>query len=222
VNPLGIKGCGEAGAAGGCPAVMNALGDALGVLDVQMPRKDGDEVVAQLRRLGYDGVVIAATASSEEGVLALAAAPAPIAVRASYTWHWAPGAAAAAVRFADGRAFVDGVDFLAAPCRVRHACAPDDYEGVFARAGDAGPLRCSCVRQGMFGSVPLRAGRCPEGFAAQAADGQTAHPKRAVRHRGAQGSSRSADRGEQPHDSVACRPARSKGSAGRVSSAMVA
>jgi len=37
VNPLGIKGCGEAGAAGGCPAVMNALGDALGVLDVQMP-----------------------------------------------------------------------------------------------------------------------------------------------------------------------------------------
>lgn len=37
VNPLGIKGCGEAGAAGGCPAVMNALGDALGVLDIQMP-----------------------------------------------------------------------------------------------------------------------------------------------------------------------------------------
>ena len=28
-NPLGVKGCGEAGAAGGCPAVMNALADAL-------------------------------------------------------------------------------------------------------------------------------------------------------------------------------------------------
>jgi len=75
---------------------------------------------------------------SEEGALALAAAAAPITVRASYTWHWAPGAAAAAVRFPDGRAFVDGVDFLVAPCHVRHACAPDDYEGVFARAGDAG------------------------------------------------------------------------------------
>ncbi len=28
-NPLGVKGCGEAGAAGACPAVMNALTDAL-------------------------------------------------------------------------------------------------------------------------------------------------------------------------------------------------
>ena len=29
-HPLGIKGCGEAGAAGGAPAVMNALMDAIG------------------------------------------------------------------------------------------------------------------------------------------------------------------------------------------------
>jgi carbon-monoxide dehydrogenase large subunit len=39
-NPLGIKGCGEAGAAGGAPAVMNALMDALaglGVVTLDMP-----------------------------------------------------------------------------------------------------------------------------------------------------------------------------------------
>ena len=39
-HPLGIKGCGEAGAAGGAPAVMNALMDALaplGVLHLDMP-----------------------------------------------------------------------------------------------------------------------------------------------------------------------------------------
>jgi carbon-monoxide dehydrogenase large subunit len=39
-NPLGIKGCGEAGAAGGAPAVMNALMDALaglGVRTLDMP-----------------------------------------------------------------------------------------------------------------------------------------------------------------------------------------
>jgi carbon-monoxide dehydrogenase large subunit len=39
-NPLGIKGCGEAGAAGGCPTVMNALYDALwrrGVRKIDMP-----------------------------------------------------------------------------------------------------------------------------------------------------------------------------------------
>jgi carbon-monoxide dehydrogenase large subunit len=39
-NPLGIKGCGEAGAAGGAPAVMNALMDALaqaGVANIDMP-----------------------------------------------------------------------------------------------------------------------------------------------------------------------------------------
>ncbi|HLJ63813.1 MAG TPA: molybdopterin cofactor-binding domain-containing protein, partial [Stellaceae bacterium] len=39
-NPLGIKGCGEAGAIGAPPAVMNALLDALaglGVRDLDMP-----------------------------------------------------------------------------------------------------------------------------------------------------------------------------------------
>lgn len=39
-NPLGVKGCGEAGAAGACPAVMNALIDALwarGVRHLDMP-----------------------------------------------------------------------------------------------------------------------------------------------------------------------------------------
>ena len=35
-NPLGVKGCGEAGAAGACPAVMNALTDALKV-SLDMP-----------------------------------------------------------------------------------------------------------------------------------------------------------------------------------------
>jgi carbon-monoxide dehydrogenase large subunit len=40
VHPLGVKGCGEAGAAGACPAVMNALLDALwpkGVRRIDMP-----------------------------------------------------------------------------------------------------------------------------------------------------------------------------------------
>ncbi|QRG05681.1 xanthine dehydrogenase family protein molybdopterin-binding subunit [Xanthobacter dioxanivorans] len=36
-NPLGIKGCGEAGAIGSPPAVINALTDALGTEDVPMP-----------------------------------------------------------------------------------------------------------------------------------------------------------------------------------------
>ncbi len=36
-NPLGVKGCGEAGAIGSPPALMNALTDALGVADVAMP-----------------------------------------------------------------------------------------------------------------------------------------------------------------------------------------
>ncbi|SPJ16606.1 fragment of aerobic-type carbon monoxide dehydrogenase, large subunit [Burkholderiales bacterium] len=39
-NPLGVKGCGEAGAIGSPPAVMNAITDALaplGVRDVPMP-----------------------------------------------------------------------------------------------------------------------------------------------------------------------------------------
>jgi carbon-monoxide dehydrogenase large subunit len=36
-NPLGLKGCGEAGAIGSPPAVMNALTDALGIVDLPMP-----------------------------------------------------------------------------------------------------------------------------------------------------------------------------------------
>lgn len=36
-NPLGMKGCGEAGAIGAPPAVVNAVSDALGVRDMQMP-----------------------------------------------------------------------------------------------------------------------------------------------------------------------------------------
>ena len=36
-NPLGVKGCGEAGAIGSTAAVMNAVTDALGVRDVAMP-----------------------------------------------------------------------------------------------------------------------------------------------------------------------------------------
>jgi len=36
-NPLGVKGCGEAGAIGSPPAFINALTDALGVADIAMP-----------------------------------------------------------------------------------------------------------------------------------------------------------------------------------------
>ncbi len=36
-NPLGVKGCGEAGAIGSPPAYMNAVTDALGVKDLAMP-----------------------------------------------------------------------------------------------------------------------------------------------------------------------------------------
>ena len=36
-NPLGVKGCGEAGAIGAPAAVMNAICDAIGVKDVEMP-----------------------------------------------------------------------------------------------------------------------------------------------------------------------------------------
>jgi carbon-monoxide dehydrogenase large subunit len=36
-NPLGIKGCGEAGAIGSPPAVMNAITDAIGNNDLTMP-----------------------------------------------------------------------------------------------------------------------------------------------------------------------------------------
>jgi carbon-monoxide dehydrogenase large subunit len=36
-NPLGIKGCGEAGAIGAPPAVINAITDAIGNNDLAMP-----------------------------------------------------------------------------------------------------------------------------------------------------------------------------------------
>ncbi|TIV65654.1 MAG: xanthine dehydrogenase family protein molybdopterin-binding subunit [Mesorhizobium sp.] len=36
-NPLGVKGCGEAGAIGSPPAVINAITDALGDVDIPMP-----------------------------------------------------------------------------------------------------------------------------------------------------------------------------------------
>jgi carbon-monoxide dehydrogenase large subunit len=36
-TPLGVKGCGEAGAIGSPPAYMNAVTDALGVVDLAMP-----------------------------------------------------------------------------------------------------------------------------------------------------------------------------------------
>ena len=36
-NPLGIKGCGEAGAIAAPPAVMNAITNAIGVRDLPMP-----------------------------------------------------------------------------------------------------------------------------------------------------------------------------------------
>ncbi|MCC6608596.1 MAG: xanthine dehydrogenase family protein molybdopterin-binding subunit [Burkholderiales bacterium] len=36
-NPLGVKGCGEAGAIGAPPALMNAITDAIGVRDLPMP-----------------------------------------------------------------------------------------------------------------------------------------------------------------------------------------
>jgi aerobic carbon-monoxide dehydrogenase large subunit len=36
-NPLGLKGCGEAGAIAATPAVINAITDAIGVRDIAMP-----------------------------------------------------------------------------------------------------------------------------------------------------------------------------------------
>jgi carbon-monoxide dehydrogenase large subunit len=36
-NPLGVKGCGEAGAIGSPPALINAITDALGIRDLAMP-----------------------------------------------------------------------------------------------------------------------------------------------------------------------------------------
>lgn len=36
-NPLGVKGCGEAGAIGAPPAVINAIANALGIKHIDMP-----------------------------------------------------------------------------------------------------------------------------------------------------------------------------------------
>ncbi|MGV0034172.1 MAG: xanthine dehydrogenase family protein molybdopterin-binding subunit, partial [Candidatus Azotimanducaceae bacterium WSBS_2022_MAG_OTU7] len=36
-NPVGAKGCGEAGAIGSPPAIINAITDAIGVRDISMP-----------------------------------------------------------------------------------------------------------------------------------------------------------------------------------------
>ena len=36
-NPLGVKGCGEAGAIGSPPALINAITDALGIREIDMP-----------------------------------------------------------------------------------------------------------------------------------------------------------------------------------------
>ena len=51
-NPLGIKGAGEAGSIGSCPAVMNAVVDALdrayGIRDIDMPATP-DRVFATIR-----------------------------------------------------------------------------------------------------------------------------------------------------------------------------
>jgi carbon-monoxide dehydrogenase large subunit len=51
-NPLGIKGAGEAGSIGSCPAVMNAVVDALddgyGIRDIDMPATP-DRVFAAIR-----------------------------------------------------------------------------------------------------------------------------------------------------------------------------
>src|SRR3546814_8524667 len=38
-NPLGVKGCGEAGAIASPPALMNAITDALGIMHLEIDRK---------------------------------------------------------------------------------------------------------------------------------------------------------------------------------------
>jgi carbon-monoxide dehydrogenase large subunit len=50
-NPLGIKGCGEAGAIGSPPAVINAITDALGHEDLVMPAT-AQKVWAAVRSMG--------------------------------------------------------------------------------------------------------------------------------------------------------------------------
>jgi N-acyl-D-aspartate/D-glutamate deacylase len=61
-NPLGAKGCGEAGCAGALPAVMNAVVDALseyGIRHIDMPATPIDAS----RRLIHPGLVNAHTHS---------------------------------------------------------------------------------------------------------------------------------------------------------------
>ncbi|MFQ5439564.1 MAG: xanthine dehydrogenase family protein molybdopterin-binding subunit, partial [Paracoccaceae bacterium] len=52
-NPLGIKGCGEAGAIGSPPAVINAITDAIGTNDLAMPATP-QAVWAALQAAGSD------------------------------------------------------------------------------------------------------------------------------------------------------------------------
>jgi carbon-monoxide dehydrogenase large subunit len=50
-NPLGIKGCGEAGAIAAPAAVMNAITDAIGTEDLAMPATP-QAVWAALQKMG--------------------------------------------------------------------------------------------------------------------------------------------------------------------------
>src|SRR5262249_57029182 len=53
-NPLGVKGCGEVGAIGSPPAVINAVLDALkplGVQDITMPATRSEEHTSELQSL---------------------------------------------------------------------------------------------------------------------------------------------------------------------------
>ena len=52
-NPLGVKGCGESGAIAATAAVMNALTDAIGIRDLEMPASP-ERVWRALRRLRQD------------------------------------------------------------------------------------------------------------------------------------------------------------------------
>ena len=50
-NPLGMKGCGEAGAIGSPPAVVNAIIDAIGTADFTMPATP-EKIWAAMNRAG--------------------------------------------------------------------------------------------------------------------------------------------------------------------------
>jgi carbon-monoxide dehydrogenase large subunit len=51
-NPLGVKGCGEAGAVAGFPAIGNALADALAAHGIEMPEEplSAQRICAAIRR----------------------------------------------------------------------------------------------------------------------------------------------------------------------------